>query len=108
MNTFIEISFHATYVLLGLAVASLIIFPLYFVVTNFGKAKGGLFGLAAILVVVAVAIGLSPVDQSAKFVNAGISPFASQLVGGGLLTIYILFAVIILAAAYTELSKWFK
>lgn len=108
MNTFIEISFHATYILLGLAVAALVVFPLYFLITNFGKAKGGLIGLAAILVVIAVAVGLSPADQSAKFVDAGISPFSSQLIGGGLLTIYILLAAIVVAAAYTEFSKWFK
>ncbi|MDD2964643.1 MAG: hypothetical protein PHQ65_01720 [Bacteroidales bacterium] len=108
MDSFINISFIATYILLGLAVAALVVFPLYALVTNFGKAKGGLIGLAAILVVVAIAIGVSPVDQSEKFLNAGISPFTSQLIGGGLLTIYILFAGIILAAVYTEISKWFK
>lgn len=108
MNTFIEISFYVTYALLGVAVAALIIFPLYFLVTSFGKAKGGLIGLAAILVVVAVAIALSPVDQSAKFVDADISPLVSRLISGGLVTTYILFAAIILAAAYTQLSRWFK
>jgi hypothetical protein len=108
MDSFINISFIATYILLGLAVAALVVFPLYALVTNFSKAKGGLIGLAAILVVVAIAIGVSPVDQSEKFLNAGISPFTSQLIGGGLLTIYILFAGIILAAVYTEISKWFK
>ncbi|HBZ66606.1 MAG TPA: hypothetical protein DEO70_07190 [Bacteroidales bacterium] len=108
METFISIGFTLTYILLAVAVVALIVFPVYFMVTNLKKAKTGLLALLALVVLFAFAIGVSPAEQGAFYSEFQISPTLSRVIGGGLLGFYLLFAAAIITAVYSELSKWFK
>lgn len=107
-DTLINFGLYFTYALLLIAVAAVILFPLYYVVTNFQRAKGGLLSALVLIAIIAVAIALSPAEQGLLYEKYNISPFQSKLIGGGLLATYLLFAGIFLAAIYTEVSKWFK
>jgi len=108
METFISICFTLTYILLAVAVVALIVFPVYFMVTNLKKAKAGLLALLALIVLFAFAIGISPAEQGVFYTKFQVSPTLSKFIGGGLLGFYILFAAAMIAAVYSELSKWFK
>lgn len=108
MDVFINLGFILTYILLGVAVAALVVFPIYFMVTNFGKAKGGLLGFAVLLAIFAIAIGISPAEQGPAYQQLNITPFGAKVIGGGLLAFYMLFGISILAAVYSEVSKWFR
>ncbi len=108
MDNIINIGLFITYALVVVAVASMIIFPIFNMVTNFQRAKGGLLSALLLFAVIAVAIVLSPAEQGLLYEKYSISPFEAKLIGGGLLATYLLFAGIFLAAIYTEVSKWFK
>lgn len=108
METFINIGFFVTYVLLVVAVVALIVFPVYFMVTNLKKAKGGLLQFLGLLAIMLFAIILSSPDQGVFYTQFKISPIISRLIGGGILGFYLLFVVAIGSAVYSELSKWFR
>ncbi|MEJ5304258.1 MAG: hypothetical protein WHT22_12655 [Bacteroidales bacterium] len=108
MDSIINIGLYITYALVAVALASMVLFPIFNMVTNFQRAKGGLLSALVLFAVIAAAIALSPAEQGLLYEKYSISPFQSKLIGGGLLATYLLFAGIFLAAIYTEVSKWFK
>ncbi|NLH53130.1 MAG: hypothetical protein GX459_09835 [Bacteroidales bacterium] len=108
MDSIINIGLYITYALVAVALASMVLFPIFNMVTNFQRAKGGLLSALVLFAIIAVAIALSPAEQGLLYEKYSISPFQSKLIGGGLLATYLLFAGIFLAAIYTEVSKWFK
>ncbi|NPV37001.1 MAG: hypothetical protein HPY80_10085 [Bacteroidales bacterium] len=108
MDSIINIGLYITYALVAVALVSMVLFPIFNMVTNFQRAKGGLLSALVLFAVIAAAIALSPAEQGLLYEKYSISPFQSKLIGGGLLATYLLFAGIFLAAIYTEVSKWFK
>ncbi len=108
MDSIINIGLFVTYALITIALASMVIFPLYQIVTNFQRAKGSLLSALVLIAIIVVAVALSPAEQGLLYEKYDISPFQAKLIGGGLLATYLLFAGIFLAAIYTEVSKWFK
>lgn len=108
MDQLINIGLYITYALVAVAIASMVLFPLFHIVTNFQRAKGGLLSALVLIALIVVAVALSPAEHGLLYEKYNITPFQSKLIGGGLLATYLLFAGIFLAAIYTEVSKWFK
>jgi len=108
MNSLIEIGIYLSYILLAITIVSIIVIPVYFTIINFHKAKGGLMGFGALVIVVILAYLLSPADQGIFYDAKGIGPSMSKMIGGGLLTTYIAFFAIIAVVLYAEVGKWFK
>lgn len=108
MDMLINIGMYLTYVLLVIAIIALVVFPIWQMVTNFAKAKGGLVSLAILLGIFAVTYFLSPADQGAFYAKFAIGPVTSKLIGAGIFTTYLIMASIVFAAIYTEVAKWFK
>ncbi|MGC8866135.1 MAG: hypothetical protein ACP5O2_10500 [Bacteroidales bacterium] len=108
MDQLINIGLYITYALVAVAIAAMVLFPLFQMITNFQRAKGGLLSALVLIAIVVVAVVLSPAEQGLLYEKYNISPIQSKLIGGGLLATYLLFAGIFLAAIYTEVSKWFK
>lgn len=96
-------------ILAGLAAVLSLIFPLIQMITHPKKAKGSLIGILALVIVALVAYALAS-DVPLNFVKENelnVAPVLKK-VGTGLVTMYILFGVGLLAILYTELAKVFK
>jgi hypothetical protein len=104
----INIGIVLTYVLIGIAIVALVVFPVYFVVTNFSKAKGGLLAVAGLIALFFLAYLVSPADQGAFYDKFAIGPATSKMIGAGLLYVYVCFAGILVSVLYFEAAKWFK
>lgn len=55
MDNIINIGLFITYALIAVAVASMILFPIFNMVTNFQRAKGGLLSALVLFAIIAVA-----------------------------------------------------
>jgi len=108
MDSLINIGIYLTYILIAIAILALIAFPVYFMITNFGKAKSGLIGVLFLAIVFVISYLIAPADQGVLYENYKIGPGASKLIGGGLIITYITFFGVIVAAFYNEIAKWFK
>jgi len=108
-DNLINIGMIVAYIALFIAVAALVLFPIYSMLKGNAKsAKGTLIGIVALLVIVLIAYLLSPADQGEFYTKTGTSPQASKLIGTGLVTTYLIFAGFIVITIYTSISKWFK
>lgn len=108
MDSLINIGIYITYILFAIAILALIVFPFYFMFTNFKKAKGGLLSILGLVVIFVLSYLVAPADQGVFYENFGIGPGASKLIGGGLILTYLIFFGVIITAFYNEIAKWFK
>jgi|WetSurMetagenome_2_1015567.scaffolds.fasta_scaffold29960_4 hypothetical protein len=108
-ETLISIGLYVAYIAFFAAIAALIFFPLYNMLTgNVGKTKGSLLGVGVLVAVIVIAYLLSPAEQGEFYSKMGVGPGTSKIIGAGLLSTYIVFAGLILITLYTVVSKWFK
>lgn len=109
-NILINIGMYAIYVLLGLAILALIFFAIKQFAENIAKEKETLWGLLGLILVFVVSYLLSsPSDISPlAFEKTGTSYELSKIIGGGLISFYILFILAIFAIIGTESYRPFK
>jgi hypothetical protein len=101
----IDIGIIATYVLLGLAAAAVVLSAIFHLLTNFKNARGGLVGLAVLAAILFFSYLISTNETYEAF-NVG--PVASQWVGGGIIATFILIGMAFVAAIFTEVFKLFR
>jgi hypothetical protein len=107
METFVDIGLYLSYVLVILAVVSIIVFPVIQAIGDpSGLMKSGV-GILAILVVFGIGYVLSG-DETEPYVAFGTSALTSKIVGGSLITMYLLGVLSFVAIVYSEVSKMFK
>jgi hypothetical protein len=104
-ETVINIGMYLTYALVAIAVLAAVIFPIFFFLQNFRKAKGTLLGLAVLLVILVISYLISS-NEAYEAMNVG--PTESQLVGGGITATVILIGLGLLSAIFTEIYKFFR
>ncbi len=96
------------YVMLGLAVASILLMSLFSLAQNPKSAVLSLIGLVAVLVVVGVAWALAKSDPVITPTNEYTDPFALKLTDTSLYTMYTLMAVAVGAIVLGEIRNAFK
>lgn len=102
---FTDIALPAAYVLIGLAVIGSFFLPL---IKSFSNPKSLLKSFVGVaLIVVVFLIGYSMSDNIPN-PNFGVTEGISQVLGGSIITMYILFAVAIVGIVFTEISKIFR
>ncbi len=105
----IDIGLYVAYFAIFIALAALLLFPIFSMVNgNTKNAKTSLIGVAALLVVLLISYLVSPAEQGQFYEKMQISPGASKLIGAGLLSTYIIFAAVIGITLYSVVVKWFK
>lgn len=104
-DTIINIGIYVTYFLVAVAVLTTVLFSIFHMVQNLGKAKGALVGVLILAVIVIISYFLSTNEVYPKF-NVG--PIASKWVGAGILTTFVLIGLALLSAIYVEVTKLFK
>jgi hypothetical protein len=104
----LDIGLYIFYVLLFVAVAAALVFPLI----NSFKAPADLIGtgigIAVILVLFGVSYGLSDSQVSRAAIAMGLSESSVKLISAGLIMFYIVLVLAILALIYSEISKALK
>jgi len=105
---FIDIGIKFTYVLLAITTVTAIVMPLIQALSNDPKSllKSGA-GLGGILLIYFIAYLLAGDEVTAKYVEFGVDSATSQMVGGILITMYILMFTALLGILYSEASKMF-
>lgn len=93
------------YILLAVAVAAAVIFPILQLAQNPKGAKGALIGIVLLAVVIGISFGLASDVNPSKM---ELTPEAAKQVGAGLYAVYILGAVAIVSIVYSEVSKIIK
>lgn len=94
-----------TYVLLGIAALSAILFSIYHLILNFRKAKGGLIGGLGLVAILFLGYLIATNEVYEGF---AVSPTQSQWIGGGIHATFMLIGLAFLAAVFTEVSKFFR
>jgi len=108
MDSLINLGIILTYILIIASVAGAIIFPIIHTLGDLKSAKGGLIGIAVILVIFLISFAVSPAESGPFFDKFGISPTFSKIIGGGLISTYIFGLGAILSILYSQVSKWIK
>jgi hypothetical protein len=101
-ETVIDTAIVVTYILIGIAAVSAVIFPIFNLVSNFKRAKGALIGVVVLAVVLIVGYSLSTNEIYQGF---NVTPAQSQWIGGAIKATMILIGMAVVAAVYTEISK---
>ena len=99
----IEIGMFIAYGLAGLAVVAAILFPLVHIVKDIKKAKGTFIGIAVLAAVLLIAYATT---TGQPYEN--VSETASRWISAGILSVFILAGLTIVAAIFTEVVKMFK
>ncbi|HOU99415.1 MAG TPA: hypothetical protein PLP65_11275 [Bacteroidales bacterium] len=101
----IDVVLYLTYFLFFAAILLVLGFAGWFLVKNFKKSKTTIFGFIGLIVLFVIAYFISSGEVYEKFqIGEGLS----KLIGGSIITLYIMFFGTILAAIYAEISKMFK
>ncbi|MFO7999278.1 MAG: hypothetical protein R6U86_09895 [Bacteroidales bacterium] len=104
-ETVLNIGMYVTYGLIVIAVIAAVIFPIFFFIQDFRKARGTLIGLGILLVVLFFSYAIS---TNEVYEASNIGPTASQWIGGGITATIILIGLGLLAAVFTEVYKFFR
>ena len=96
------------YVLMALATASAVIFPIIAMTKDAKAAKGALIGIGALVVVFGISYALAGDEMTPKYAKFISSPEESKLVSTGLVAFYILAIGAILATISSAFMKIFK
>jgi hypothetical protein len=94
--------------LIFLCAAAAIVLPL---IQSAGDPKSLIrsgLGVVAILVVFGIAYALSGNEVTEQYRNFGVESGSSKLIGGGIITVYLLFFIAIAAIVYTEVTSLVK
>ena len=106
----IDISLYVMYVSIIIPIVLVIVFPIIQMVQNPDVLKKTLIGLSSILAVWLIGYFLSGNETEVYNLKykISISPLTSQLVGGSLICLYMLFIISALSIVYSTISKIFK
>jgi hypothetical protein len=104
----LDFGLYALYVLLIIAVAAAIIFPLVNSLSNPRSLVRSGIAVVVMLVIFGVAYALSESELTRSAIAAGLSESAVKLVSAGLIMLYIVFVLAVLALIYSEISKALK
>lgn len=92
-----------------LAAGMSLLFPLAQIIMQPARGKGTLIGIVALVVVVLIAYGLaSPEPLNFTTPNPNNVPTVLKNSGAGLITMYLLVGIGLVAILFTEISKSFK
>lgn len=104
----VEIALYLAYVMVIAGTIGAIVFPL---IQAFGEPKklvqAGI-GIAGIGVLYLIGWALAGSEVTTKFIENGVDESLSKIIGGVLVTMYLLMGVALIGIVYTEFSKALK
>ncbi|MBK8414078.1 MAG: hypothetical protein IPL22_05935 [Bacteroidetes bacterium] len=103
----IDVGLWISYILFVGAVAGMAVYSLINMLRDTKKAKGTLIGVGVLVGLFLLTFLLSSNELLPKYVDLGISPTQSKMIGAGLLLAYIIGFGTIAIAVYSEVRKIF-
>lgn len=101
----IDVALYLTYFLVISALILALGFAVWFLTKNIKKSKTTLIGALVLVVIFIIAYLISSGEVYEKFqIGEGLS----KVIGGALISLYIMFFGTIIIAIYTEIAKLFK
>ena len=104
----LDLGLYIFYVLLFIAVAAAMFFPLLAAIKSPSTLGKSAIGIGGMIVLFVVAYLMSGSEVNLKSAAMGITGPVSKLIGAGLIMFYITLVLAILALIYSEISKALK
>lgn len=104
----LDFGLYALYVLLAVAVAAAIIFPIITSLSNPKSLMRSGVAVVGFLVLFGIGYALSDSVISNAAIAAGLDESSVRMIGAGLITFYIVFILAVLALVFSEISKALK
>ncbi len=99
---------YAAYILGALAVILVIVLPLVNAISNPKSLLGSAIGFVIIAVLFFIGWSISGNEVIPAYAESNITPASSKLIGGALITMYILGGLAIIAIVFSEVNKIFR
>lgn len=104
----IDLGLRLTYIAFGLAVVMALGFGIWSLVTHGKQSLPAIAGTGAFVLLAIIAYSISGSEVLPGWEVMGVTPTTSKLVGGGIITLYVLLAVTVGAILWSEVSRFFK
>jgi hypothetical protein len=104
----LDIGLYVLYVLLFVAVAAALIFPIVNSISNPSSLLRTGIGVGVVLVLFGVSYALAGSDLPRSAIAAGLSESSVKLISAGLIMFYIVLVLAVGALIYSEISKALK
>jgi hypothetical protein len=104
----LDFGLYLLYALLFIAVAAALIFPIINSLSNPSSLLRAGIGIGIVLVLFGLSYALAGSELPRSAVAAGLSGSSVKLIGAGLIMLYIVFVLAVLALIYSEISKALK
>lgn len=104
-DSFVNIALYVSYLLVILAALGAIILPLINALGNPKSLVKSLIGVGALVVLFLVSWAISGDEVTAVYTKFDITSTSSRVIGGVLITTYLLMGVAILSIIYSEIRK---
>lgn len=99
---------YAAYILIGLAVLLAIILPLISAFSNPKSLIGTVGGIVLIAVIFFIGWSISSDEVTNVYTRFGITEASSKMVGGALISMYILIGLALISILFSEVTKIFR
>ena len=100
---------YAAYILVGIAILAAVVMPLVQSFSNPRALLGALVGVVAIAVLFFIGYSISGSEVTPLYIkNKVTSEVTSKIIGGSLITVYILAILALVGIVVSEISKIFK
>jgi len=109
-NSLINIGLIISYILFGVTLLAALILPLiyFFKNFNFKKSKNSFIALAVLIVIAIISFAMSSGEAGSFTEDFGISSNLFRMIGGSLVTTYIMFFITIIVAIASEATNRIK
>ncbi|WKK80518.2 hypothetical protein [Marivirga arenosa] len=102
---FVDILLYGAYLLVIVAALGAIVLPLISALSQPKSLLKSLIGVLAIGVIYVVSWSISGDEVTAKYIKFDITSTSSQVIGGVLITTYLLMGIAVISIVYSEISK---
>ena len=108
MENIIDIMLYVSYLMFAVGTVGAIVLPIWKAMDNpksLVKPAGALVGIVVLFL---ICYGISSSELNAVLIKSGATEGVSKFVGGGLITMYVLFFVALVGIVFTEVNKAIK
>ena len=104
----LDIGLYLFYVLLLVAIALCIVFPIVYAIKNPKTFAKSAVGVGALAIIFVIAYSLSGSEFSLEEAALGVNATSSKLIGAGMLMMYFAYIAAAVTVVYAEISKALK
>lgn len=99
---------YTAYILTIIALIAAIVLPLISAASDPKSLVGSLGGLAAVAIIFFIGWSLASNEVTPEYTEFGVDSSASKIIGGALITFYIMTGIAILGIIFSEIAKIFR